>query len=138
MIDSYKKYIEYIEADREALFETKKRTGPLDDIWKWEKLLRKVEYLKNVQGHKMIGRIFYAIFRFKLHRDSVRLGFSIPLNVCGSIPLNVCGKGLSIAHYGSVAINPRASIGENCIIYGDVVIGVQNPGGGHQLLEIMF
>lgn len=44
MIDSYKKYIEYIEADREALFETKKRPGPLDDIWKWERLLRKVEY----------------------------------------------------------------------------------------------
>ena len=130
MIDSYKKYIEYIEADREALFETKKRSGPLDDIWKWEKLLRKVEYLKNVQGHKIIGRIFYAIFRFKLHRDSVRLGFSIPLNVCG--------KGLSIAHYGSVAINPRASIGENCRIYGDVVIGAQNPGGGPQLLEMMF
>lgn len=52
MIDSYKKYIEYIEADREASFETKKRPGPLDDIWKWEKLLRKVEYLKMFRGIK--------------------------------------------------------------------------------------
>jgi serine O-acetyltransferase len=48
-----------------------------------------------------------------------RLGYKLGL----SIPLNVCGKGLSIAHTGSVIINPYAKIGDYCRIHSDVNIG---------------
>ena len=122
MISSHQEYKEYIEADRIALFMDKNRPGILDDIWKWEILLRKTEYYRNCKFKWYIGKIIYGILRWRFHRESVRLGFSIPLNTCG--------KGLSLAHYGSVAINPKSKIGERCRIYSDVVVGAKNPGGG--------
>lgn len=33
------------------------------------------------------------------------------------------GKGLKIYHYGSVIVNPKARIGENCILHGNCCIG---------------
>ncbi len=130
MIGSYQEYKEYIEADRRALFMERSRPGPLDDIWKWTILLRKTEYYKNCKHKDVVGKIIYVILRWRFHRKSVRLGFSIPLNTCG--------KGLSLVHYGSVAINPKSKIGERCRIYSDVVIGAKNPGGVHLLLAMML
>lgn len=44
--------------------------------------------------------------------------------ICGfEIPVNVFGKGLSIAHQGSIIVNPYARIGENCRIHVGVNIG---------------
>lgn len=45
----------------------------------------------------------------------MKLGFSIPINVFN--------KGLSIAHYGSIVVNSKAVIGENCRIQENVTIG---------------
>ena len=49
---------------------------------------------------------------------SLKLGFSIPINVFG--------PGLSIAHYGTIVVNPTARIGKNCRIHEGVTIGATN------------
>ena len=54
----------------------------------------------------------------KLHKNSVKLGFSIPINVFG--------PGLSIAHYGTIVVNSAARVGKNCRIQEGVNIGATN------------
>ena len=39
---------------------------------------------------------------------------------------NVFGPGLSIAHYGTIIINPNAHVGNNCRIHEGVTIGATN------------
>lgn len=46
---------------------------------------------------------------------SIRLGFTIPCNVCG--------PGLSIAHIGTIVLNESVRIGKNCRIHVCVNIG---------------
>jgi len=84
-------------------------------------LLRKTEYYRNCRKD-LFGKIIYTIYRLRLERKSKILGLSVPCNVCG--------KGLRIVHYGSVTINPQASIGQNCRIYNNVVIGTLGAGYG--------
>lgn len=45
----------------------------------------------------------------------MKLGFTIPPNTFG--------PGLSIAHYGTIVVNPNARIGANCRIHVGVNIG---------------
>ena len=40
-----------------------------------------------------------------------------------TIPKNVFGPGLSIAHYGTIIVNPRAKVGKNCRIHASTNIG---------------
>lgn len=40
-----------------------------------------------------------------------------------TIPINTCGAGLSIAHVGTIVINGKVRIGENCRIHVCVNIG---------------
>ena len=53
--------------------------------------------------------------KIRLRRLSYKLGFSIPENTFG--------PGLSIAHYGSIIVNPHARIGCNCRIHSGVNVG---------------
>lgn len=57
----------------------------------------------------------------RLKRISVKLGFSIPLNVFG--------PGLSIAHYGTVVVNPNCRIGSFCRIHANTNLGAS---AGHK------
>lgn len=115
LIRSKKELVEYLKADKEALGIKKKFPMPFkDEIWRFERLLRYTEYMVNVkQG--WISRIFLIFYKTRFHHLSVRLGFSIPLNVFG--------KGLSIAHYGTIVVNEKAKIGEFCRIQENVTIG---------------
>jgi serine O-acetyltransferase len=79
-------------------------------IWRFERLLRKCEYYKNKQLF-----LFYVIHYFIFRRLSVRLGFSIPLNVFG--------PGLAIVHYGTIVVSANAKIGANCRIHPSTCIG---------------
>lgn len=60
----------------------------------------------------MGGVIWYKMF---YRRQSLKLGFSIPINVCD--------YGLSIAHYGTIVISANAHIGRYCHIHAGVNIG---------------
>lgn len=59
-------------------------------------------------------------YKIRYRQLGVKLGLSIPLNVFDF--------GLSIAHYGAICVNNKASIGKYCRIHEGVTIGAS--GGG--------
>lgn len=111
----------YLRQDAVALRRGHKKRPKLfgDEIWKFQILLRKLEYYTNLRGTKRIlttlPRIFCHI-RFK--RASLKLSFTIPVNAFG--------PGLSIAHYGCIVVSNDARIGENCRLQEGVNIGATN------------
>lgn len=112
-------YLRFRECDRIALRIPDKRRHPrpfLDDIWRYEILLRKVEYHTASGG--IANRFLGIIEKLRFKRLGVKLGFTVD-------PF-VFGPGLSIAHYGSLTVNPHARIGSNCRIHEGVTIGATN------------
>lgn len=127
MIDSRQKYREYIEQDRLALGR-QQDAGPrlfADEIWKFEILLRKVEYDLNCR-RGAVGKLIGKWHKIWFHRLSVRLGFTIPPNVFG--------PGLSIPHYGTIVVHGNVRAGKNCRLQEGVTIGA--TGGSHEAAVI--
>jgi len=127
MIESREAYQYYIRQDQLALGRKNDRRPRLfgDEIWRFEILLRKVEYDRNCRrgfAAKLIGK--YHKFRF--HRLSVKLGFTIPPNVFG--------EGLSIPHYGTIVVHGNVRAGKNCRLQEGVTIGATN--GSHEAAVI--
>lgn len=114
MINSKKELDFYLLQDARANGRSSTKARFLgDEIWKYQRSLRKLEYYTNK------GFLFPKMFwRFRFHRLSVRLGFQIPINVCS--------EGLSLPHYGSIVIGQHASIGKFCRIHEGVTIGATN------------
>jgi serine O-acetyltransferase len=117
-INSKAAYKFYLEADKLALgtFAKKERTvilritdvlGATRIIWRYQRLLRKVEYYHNCKT-SFFYKPYKAYLLFRLERLGLRLGFQIPLNVFG--------PGLSIAHYGTIIVNRDACVGANCTL----------------------
>ncbi len=126
MIKNKADLMEYLEEDRKALGKLKQRPSLLgDEIWKYQILLRKCEYFHNTkcQGVKRILKYYH---RFRFHNLAVKLNYSIPLNTFN--------KGLSIAHYGCIAVNGGAQIGKYCRIHEGVTIGA--TGGSKKAATI--
>ena len=118
MITTKKELEYYLERDAIALRTHGRKRPKLfgDEIWKFQITLRKAEYYQNLYKNSKKQYFFhYAWYKFMLHKRSIMLGFSIPVNVAG--------PGFSIAHYGTIVINPAAKIGKNCRIHVDVNIG---------------
>jgi serine O-acetyltransferase len=121
MIQTKSDYRYYINQDRKAL-----RIGQLstmdkvieilspNEIWKFQKTLRKLEYYKNCKN-KGFAKVYYYYLKYKFKKISVKLGFSIPPNVFG--------PGLAIVHYGTIVINGNAKVGANCRMHACVNIG---------------
>jgi len=112
VIASHADYKAYLEADRISL--NRQRTlanWMFDDIWRFQRTLRKLEYLTNCKKNTLFRNLVKLVFI----RQSVRLGFSIPINVFG--------PGLCIAHYGTIVVNGAARIGANCCLHACVNIG---------------
>jgi serine O-acetyltransferase len=118
MINSKEDYKFYLAADRLALAIKHKRpriyVNLQDEIWKFERLLRKVEYLENCRNNPL-DTIICLQAKLSLQKLSVKLSCSIPRNVFG--------PGLSIAHGGPIIVHPKAAVGENCRIDRCVSIG---------------
>ena len=115
MIKSKEDYEFYLAADKLALAIKFKRPRIFQDYtWRFERLLRKVEYLENCRNNP-IDNIACLQARFSLLRLSQKLGFSISRNVFG--------PGLSIAHGGPIIVHPKTVVGENCRIDRCVSIG---------------
>ena len=124
MIQNHKDYKRYLNSDAHALFSKKpsifeKFKNP---IWKYQKrLLRKCEYFRNTNRFvPLYLNIPYLYNKFRLSRMGYKLGYSISENVFD--------EGLSIAHYGTIIVNPSAKIGKNCRIHADVNIGASIDG----------
>lgn len=123
MIENKLDYLLYLEADKFALGiddRLIKKIGRVffpHYIWRFQKLMRKAEYYKNCKKG-IFNKIIFIMTYFLYKKLSLRLGFSIPLNVFGA--------GLSIAHYGTIVVNSAVKVGDNCRIHIDVNIGTSN------------
>lgn len=127
MIDSKETYKRYLAQDRLALNRQQdKRPGFFgDEIWKFEILLRKVEYDINCRSG-LAALVLGKYHKFKFHRLSVKLGFTIPPNVFR--------EGLAIAHYGTIVVHGNVRAGRNCRLQEGVTIGATN--GSHDAATI--
>lgn len=119
-ISSLGDYRAFLEADRIQLGIRKRRPHVFgDDVWRFQRLLRTLEYHLNCTGG--LWRVYRWWLRRRFHRASIRLGFQIPPNVFG--------PGLSIAHYGSITVHPAVRVGRNCRLHICVNIGT---AAGHE------
>ena len=127
MIDSRETYQYYIKQDRLALGRRQDARPRLfgDEIWKFEILLRKVEFDLNCRRGP-VGKLVGKWHKMRFHRLSVRLGFTIPPNVFG--------PGLSIPHYGTIVVHGNVRAGKNCRLQEGVTIGATN--GSHEAAVI--
>lgn len=133
MILSKEDLLNYLEADRIALGRNKigfvnkliRLISP-DYIWDFQRLLRKLEYYKNIKNNGFINKLIYLYLRLKYKKLSVKLGFTIPENVFG--------PGLAIVHYGTIVVNQNAKIGANCRIHVGTNIGAS--GGTNKAPQI--
>jgi len=92
MIQSKADYKRYLEQDRIALYRKTKRPRIAgDEIWQYERLLRKTEYFMNC--HKTpIGKAYSVYLHFRLRKVGRKLGGF-------HIPPGAFEEGLSIAHW---------------------------------------
>ncbi len=127
MIDSKEAYRRYLEQDKLALGRRKDRRPRFfgDEIWKFEILLRRVEYDLNCRSG-LAAFVIGKYHKFRFHRLSVRLGFTIPPNVFG--------EGLAIPHYGTIVVHGNVRAGKNCRLQEGVTIGA--TGGSHEAAMI--
>ena len=119
MIRNKQDYLRYLERDKIALgyssnrFSLKEIVAP-NLIWRFQRKLRRYEYHKNNKGN-FIQKLLCLYLKWDYRRFSIKLGFSIPPNVFG--------PGLAIVHLGTIIVNGRANVGENCRLHPGVVIG---------------
>lgn len=120
MIYTKKDLKEYLGADARANNRRTMTPKILGDyIWKYIITLRKMEYYTNQVGlSRLITLPVRAYWKYRFNRLSLKLGYSIPLNVIN--------KGLALVHYGTIVIAKGARIGENCRIHEGVTIGATN------------
>ena len=80
----------------------------------WQRLMRRAEY--SVAMRKSAAWLpFVLLVRWRFLRRSLQLNLEIPLNVFG--------PGLTVAHHGTIVVNSRARVGQNCRIHPGVCIG---------------
>ena len=119
MIHSKEELREFIKWDGKALGRKTLAAGIFgDETWKFQVTMRKLDYYHYLKDHNAFAFVLYTYYRYRYHRLSVRLGFSIPYDICG--------KGLAIPHYGCIVVNQPAKIGDNCRILDGVNIGATN------------
>jgi serine O-acetyltransferase len=125
MIKSKTDYLYYLKRDCEA--RGIKKQNFIDNIkelilpnetLKFQKNLRKVEYYINCKKG-ILNKIYFTFINYRFRKHSMKLGFSIPPNVFG--------PGLCILHYGTIVVNSRARIGENCRM--EVCVNIGASGG---------
>lgn len=126
MIQSKRDYWYYLERDRVATAVSRCRSirqkikswlFPHYE-WRFIKALRYLEYCENVRKNQMGGVFAIVWAKYKFRKISVKLGYSIPINVFG--------PGLSLPHRGNIIVNPHTVIGENCRIHVGVNIGAHH------------
>lgn len=137
MIKSKSDYNAYLKADRKALGIGERRVHEIimgvfypNYIWRFQKILRKFEYYKNCKRNGIFNQFLCAIIYYQYLKLSVKLGFSITANVFGS--------GLSIAHYGTIIVNAKASVGVNCRLHACTNIGASGGSSKAPYWQTMF
>ncbi len=112
MIQNYSDLRSFLAADKKNRgYSHTARFFFLNPVYRFTIILRICEYLKNSKKWRIVWPFVYFYFK----RLSVRLGFSVPLNVFD--------EGLVIVHYGLLVVNPACKIGKNCRVHAGVNIG---------------
>lgn len=112
MIQNWSDFKGYMNADAASRqMGMRKRAFLLDPVYRFTVYLRLNEYLFNRGAPFLLRALPWFLFR----QLSIRLGFSVPLNVFG--------PGLAIVHYGLLVVNPYARVGANCRVHAGVNIG---------------
>ncbi len=120
MISSLADYRFYLEADRIAHSKPRRRPIIGEDAWKFQRLLRKVEYYENCKTSH-VSRFYLKFLHLRFHLLGQRLGFTIPPNTFG--------PGLCIPHRGTIVVHSNSRIGENCRIHAGTNIGTEQRFG---------
>jgi serine O-acetyltransferase len=119
-IESNEDYLFFLEADRIAL--DIKRTHPKfigDDIWKFQRLLRKLEYVTNCK-RGLFWSIYKKYLEYKHYKACKNLRIYIPPNVFGA------GFSISSAAACGITVNPKTKAGANVRLSAGVTIGSSN------------
>jgi serine O-acetyltransferase len=124
MIKSKEDYLFFLKADEIALNIDKTWPGIIkeyfiNDIWHFQKLLRKLEYYLNCRNSR-IRKPYLLYLSFRVISSGKKLGFEIPPNVFG--------PGLGIAHLGTIIVNGNVRVGENCRIHSCTYLATQATG----------
>lgn len=115
MILTKEDYNYYLEEDRKALGRCKRRPCLFgDEIWKFQRYLRLIEYFDNVKNG-YIFNLFSYVVRFRKRQLAIKLGYEISSNTFG--------PGLVIMHRGPIIILDKVRIGAKCRIHSCVNIG---------------
>ena len=115
MIESKQDYRFYLEADWFSLQRPRKKLlQVIDPIWKYQRLLRKLEYYQNCKRSIWHGP-YRRYLRRRWRRLGLRLGFSLAANSFG--------PGLCLPHVGTIVVNHQAQVGANCRLHTCVNIG---------------
>lgn len=115
-ITSKKELKGFIQADMKSLginsisLKMRLKAIFIPEIWKYEYLLRNLEYQLNVH-HTIKSKIL----SFKFKRYGLKLGFT-------TVP-NTFGPGLCLCHVGTIIVNGNCKIGANARIHAGVNIG---------------
>ena len=130
-IDSKKAMYEYIKADQTALGGISKKDKVkaifIPCIWKYEKKMRILEYYKNCRND-ILGKIIFSIKYISFQRYSLKLGYTIPINIFG--------PGLCLCHTGTIVINANVKFGANARIYAGVNIGNFSREGDEHIINV--
>ena len=98
-----------------------------DEVWKFQRTLRKLEYCTNQTG----GKRYWVLPAKCFHKLRYH---SLSLRLCFTIPVNVFDEGLAIVHYGTIVVAKNARVGRNCRIHEGVTIGAN--GGSEKAAVI--
>ena len=125
MIKSKEEYKYYLKQDALARgissFSLKEKIKELVQpvsTWRFQKSLRKFEYYSNCKTD-ILSKIYTKYLSYKFQKISLKLGYSIPINVFG--------PGLCILHYGTIVVNSKARVGKNCKM--EVCVNIGASGG---------
>jgi serine O-acetyltransferase len=114
MINSIDEYTYFLEEDKKALGITKNRPSLFgDEIWKYQRLLRRTEYLLSKKN--ALSNILLLWTHFWKRKFAMKLGLEISPGTFGA--------GLAIMHRGPIIILDHVKIGSNCRIHSCVNIG---------------
>lgn len=124
MIRNRSEYRQFIAADALAMevditsFFSRLKAYLTNPRWRFIRKLRRVEFYQNAKDpiSRLVARWFWLDYK----RYGMKLGFSIPPNVCD--------EGLSLPHYGTLVISKKAKIGKNARIHICVNIGESSTG----------
>ncbi len=115
MITSKQQLRQLIAQDCNAGGRTPGHIGIFDIIGRFLVTMRRVDYYTFKKKSNPLYLLPWIFAKFKYRRLSVKLGYSIPCDVCAG--------GLALPHYGTIVINSGAKIGQNCRIQTCVNIG---------------